>query len=123
MAASERRDYPEASFGAIEGIVCGLLGIRPLADRNTIYTRSGLMHNSGFVEVSELPVYPGRVTVKHIGTTTSEFVNHSECRVVWRAEFSGRHMDAIAEGKSIPMVQTNTDAGESICYTEILVPP
>ena len=123
IAASERRDDPEASFGAIEGIVCGLLGIRPLADRNTIYTRSGLMHNSGFVEVSELPVYPGRVTVKHIGTTNSEFVNHSECRVVWRAEFSGRHMDAIAEGKSIPMVQSNTDAGESICYTEILVPP
>jgi Trehalase len=123
IAASERRDYPEASFGAIEGIVCGLMGLQPDASQQRIATRSGLTSDSGFAEISDLRVFPGRVSVRHQGTHASWFTNSANIPVMWRAEFPGTATMANIDGNRVRLVQSNTCADVSICYTEILVSP
>lgn len=51
-----RSEYPEVSYGIIEGTVCGAMGVKPLASESSIATCSRLTGDSQKAEIKNLPV-------------------------------------------------------------------
>lgn len=84
-----RCEYPEVSYGVIEGCIGGLMGINPSSSKNMIATCSHLTDNEVEVEVKNVPVFDGYITVKHIGNKITVFENNTGRDIVWKASFIG----------------------------------
>ncbi|ULB33285.1 MULTISPECIES: hypothetical protein [Proteiniphilum] len=95
----DRKEYPEASFGLIEGITVGLMGIQPKASMNIIQTLPQLISNEQWAEISNLSIFSSLVNIRHEGNYKSIFVNNSEKNLNWRASFYGEYDKIYLNGK------------------------
>lgn len=86
-----RRDYPENSFTIIEHITRGLMGVQMDASTNTVTTLLRLEAEDDWAEVKELPLLSNTISVKHAGTSTTIFTNHTGTSLTWRACIPGNH--------------------------------
>lgn len=87
-----RSDYPEVSFGVLEGIFSGLMGIQPAASRFEVFT----CHNGASEAISTadgVSVMGGSISVTHVGHTSSTLTNDTPHTLHWIASF--RHDDTI----------------------------
>lgn len=100
LPTMNRSEYPEVSYGVIEGCIGGLMGISPLFSDKTISTLSHLSSNDVEVEVKNIPVFDGYITVKHIGNKITVFENNTDYDIVWRASFKGNYSEVNVDGKS-----------------------
>lgn len=91
LPSMNRCEYPEVSYGVIEGCVGGLMGIKPYFTENTIETCSHLSGNDLEVEVKNVPVFNGYITVKHIGRNVTVFENNTGKDLLWKASFIGNN--------------------------------
>jgi hypothetical protein len=116
-----RRDYPEVSYGVVEGVVQGLMGVSVRPGERTIETvyRSG----AAWSELTALPVLQTTIGLKHIGSSESEIVNSGPRPFKWRAEFMGSFSAASVDGAKMPAMKTLDATGNSISYVEVTVPP
>ena len=48
-----RSEYPEVSYGIIEGTVCGAMGVKPLASESSVATCSRLAGDSQKAEIKK----------------------------------------------------------------------
>ena len=115
-----RREYPEVSFGVVQGVVMGLMGVDVLPGTrtlSTLYRSSG----GGSAWVAELPVLGTKVSVRHTGQLSSSLSNAGSRSLVWRAEFSGRHTKATVGGRVVAMRQRQDKWGHIISYVEVPV--
>lgn len=87
IALNERRIYPEASAGVIEGVVQGMAGIESNAVDRLIITYPHLTPETQWIELQNIPVYTGLISVCHASNTETTLTNHSDKEIVWRVIF------------------------------------
>jgi hypothetical protein len=119
--ADKRRNYPEASSSAIEGIVHGLMGVEPSASDGMIKTCPRLTQKTAFVTVENIPVFCGLISLRHESQTHTTLANKSERQVTWRAIFQGYFENIKVNGKKVPANHFSDAAGRMHSYTDITV--
>lgn len=114
-----RCEYPEVSFGAIEGLVCGAAGIIPSASENSIGTCYKLTDKKQEIEVENLPLFDGHISLKHVGATKSHIENHTGRKIKWNVSFPGNYPKVRAGKKTYKTVQTEDAKGNVISTATI----
>jgi len=117
----KRRMYPEASCGAIEGIVHGMMGLEPSASENKITTCPRLIPKTNWITVENIPVFSGLISVRHESSSKTSFANKSEKEITWRAAFQGAFQEIIVNGKAMPAEQFSDARGNIHSYVDIKV--
>lgn len=117
----KRRMYPEASSGAIEGIVRGLMGVEPSTVENRIATCPRLTAATTTVTVENIPVFTGLVSVRHESAFKTTFANKSEKPLTWRATFQGSFKQIMSGGKAMPASQFTDAIGNKHSFVDIRV--
>lgn len=119
----DRSEYPEVSYGVIEGIVTGMAGIQADASKKKIQTLSRLTSETEWINLDRLPIMGGSVSVRHDLTNRTTFKNHLNQPVTWKAVFSGSHSEISFNGVS-KIVKTEKDIlGNVYSYAEFEVKP
>jgi hypothetical protein len=116
-----RREYPEASFGVIQSIVMGLMGVDPLPGTRTVATLYRSKQGDAWLE--DLPILGTKISVRHSGPTRSVLSNKGKRPIVWRAEFPGMHTIANVSGTTMPMQQERNKWGKTISFVDAPVAP
>lgn len=116
-----RAEYPEVSFGVVEGVAGGAMGIQPSASEGRITTLSRLPEHSA-AKLKNVPVFDGYITVEHNGRRRSSFTNHTGNPLLWRAAFHGEQSTAHIANKEYKCEQDTDILGNTISYIEIEVP-
>lgn len=117
-----RSEYPEVSYGVVEGIISGGMGIEASASRNAITTCSRLSEDTKEAKVENVPVFGGYVTVKHTGRSESEILNHTGKDVMWNVAFVGDGTSVQINGKTYPVVRTQDNNGNTIVTACVELP-
>lgn len=121
-STTPRREYPEVSFGVIDGIVQGLMGISPDAQNNTISTLFK-SNSKGSATLNNLPVLQTTVKITHSNTYQSAITNSGKNSIKWKAMFSGNYRHASVNGAvQIPINETNAQ-GKVMCWVQVNVKP
>jgi hypothetical protein len=81
--ATKRREYPEVSFGVVEAVVQGFMGVEADARKRTVYTR---YRGSGRSELKNLPVLNTTIDLIHYGHGRSLLKNTGKYPIRWRDE-------------------------------------
>jgi hypothetical protein len=120
--STARREYPEVSFGVIEGIVQGLMGVTPDASRatiGTIYKSNG----TGSAAINQLPVLHTTIDIAHLSKQHSVLTNTGPQPFKWKAMFYGTYKRANINGRWL-VVKKSTDAQQrEISIVETTVKP
>lgn len=86
---TKRREYPEVSYGVIEGIVQGHMGIEPDASQKMVTTLfRGKKETES--ELDNLPILNTIIDIKQ-ETKKTTFHNKGKTSIVWKAMFAGSH--------------------------------
>jgi len=120
--ATPRREYPEVSFGVIEGIVQGLMGITPDAQTTTISTLFK-MTGGGSATINNLTVLQTTINVTHINNHQSDITNLGRRSFKWRAMFSGKYSHAKLNGVSLTMHKETDKQGKVVSWVLANVKP
>jgi hypothetical protein len=115
-AATARREYPEVSFGVVEAIVQGVMGVDANAATDVVSTLYQGLDGTN-AELVHVPVLGGSVGIRHDNSKSSVFQNEGDKAIRWRACFKGHFEHARVGGRVVPM---KTQAGVS--FVEVLVP-
>lgn len=115
-----RSDYPEVSYGMVEGIVSGAMGIVPSASQKKVITLPKITGDNSLL-VENLPVLQGYITVRHDNNRSSRFINNTPGELTWHAAFMGEMAQITVNGeKQTARVRTDR-MGSKISYVEIKV--
>lgn len=112
-------DYPEVPFTLVSQTVEGLMGIQPDVPRRTVATQSRLPSGMDWLQVADVPVGEGTITVRHDGHTSTTFTNRSAGMLFWRARFLGEHRWLKVGGHRVP---GKADVVDGVRYTVADVP-
>ncbi|MDF2710641.1 MAG: hypothetical protein K0R62_6293 [Nonomuraea muscovyensis] len=112
-------DYPEVPFTLVSQTVEGLMGIEPDAPRRTVATQPRLPADIGWLQVADVPVGDGTVTVRHDGLTSTTFTNGSDKPCLWEARFLGEHRWLKVNGHTVAGLPKTIDG---VRYTVAVVP-
>jgi hypothetical protein len=105
-----RREYPEVSYSVIGALVTGLMGIgvepanaitdfTPASFKQIVVTRPALNSPSDWVELRNLPLLGGSVTVRHRANIETTFTNRGTVPLRWKPAFPGSFSSLRIEGK------------------------
>ncbi|MBP3537762.1 MAG: hypothetical protein J6J93_09535 [Muribaculaceae bacterium] len=122
LPQDKRADYPEVSFGIIEGLFCGVMGIVPSASEMSVATcyRGDAASQSSAIDV---PMLGGSVTVRHYGHDKTVFTNHTPHTLVWRPSFLGDDTALYKGKKRLPASVSADIAGNRLVTAEVEVAP
>jgi hypothetical protein len=115
-----RREYPEVSFGVVQGVVMGLMGadvVPGTRTLSTLYRSPG----GGSAWLADLPVLGTKISLRHRGQLQSALSNAGSRALVWRAEFAGMHTRSTVGGRKMPMKQQQDKWGHTVSYVEVPV--
>lgn len=117
---NKRRDYPENSYTVIEHIARGLMGIELDAGAKTVSTLSRLASETDWAELRDVPVFSGKISVKHEGHRISTVTNLGQNTIQWSAGIPGEHEFLWVNGKKTKC-QKSLDHGRTYSFlvTEI----
>jgi len=117
-----RREYPEVSFGVIEGIVQGLMGVTPDASSrtiSTIYKSNG----TGNAAIHQLPLLRTTIDITHVSKRQSIMINTGPQAFKWKAMFYGTYNRAYANGKLLSVKKETDPQQKEISIVETTVKP
>lgn len=120
--STSRREYPEVSFGIIEGVVQGLMGISPDARTgiiSTIYKTNG----TDKAVINDLPVLHTTLNIAHIDHNQSEMTNTGKNAFKWKGMFYGVYKRAFVNGVLTPLKKETDRQGHEISFVITRVPP
>lgn len=120
--ATPRREYPEVSFGVIDGIVQGLMGITPNAQTNTIGTLFRANGNAS-ATINNLPVLQTNIKLTHSSPYQSTIFNSGKKPFKWKAMFAGNYSSATVNGISKLTKKETTLQGKMMSSVEVDVKP
>lgn len=116
-----RSDYPETSYGMIEGIVSGTMGIVPSASQKRVTTLPKIKGDN-YLQADNVPMLGGYVSVRHDGNTQSKLTNNTPGELTWEAAYMGK-VQGITVNGATQEVKTRTDImGNTISYVEVKLP-
>ena len=119
----KRSAYPEVSFGVMEGIVAGLMGVRPSATRGVVQTLPQLTPATEWAEVVAVPVLGTIIGVRHEGTAKSMFINSGNSTVKWQASFYGDHRTIKVNNREMDAESATDGTGNRYAFVEVEVSP
>jgi hypothetical protein len=119
----KRSSYPEVSFGVLEGIVAGMMGVRPSAARGVIQTLPQLTASTEWAALAAVPVLGTTVGISHEGTGKSVFTNSGASAVKWQACFYGEHKTILVNKKKIKADSATDEMGNKYSFVEVKVLP
>jgi hypothetical protein len=120
--STARREYPEVSFGVIEGVVQGLMGINPDARTgiiSTIYKTNG---NDNAV-IQNLTLLHTVIDVTHTNKHQSTLNNTGKKTLKWKAMFYGGYKTAYVNGKPMPIKVETDEQGKKVSFVNVAVQP
>jgi hypothetical protein len=108
--STQRREYPEVSYGLIEAVVQGLMGVDVNAITRTVST---LYRSAGPVrsQLIHLPVLNTTLTLTHFSPARSAVINTGTHPFKWRARFAGDFAKAFVD-KDMPGGKTASSSGQ-----------
>ena len=113
-----RREYPEVSFGVVQAVVLGLMGVDPIPGTHTVTTL--YRHNGpGSAWLEDLPILGTTLTIRHLSPLESSTANTGGQGVVWRAQFYGSFRSARVGKKMASMHQQADKWGRVISYVDV----
>lgn len=121
--ATPRHEYPEASFGAVEAFVQGLMGVQADAREHrvtTLYRPAG--EKISPAELDSLPVLQTLLRIRHVSKQQSLLENRGSKAIVWRAAFEGSFRLLRVNGKTVP-AQTTLLGERVVSFAETRVLP
>ncbi len=119
--STERREYPEVSFGVMEGIVQGIMGVEPDARRGSLTTIYN-SHSPHFCELRGLKVLSSEINLKH-APGRSTLTNEGKVPITWRAAFNGRITRINVNGKPQKAIVETDYMGNQRSRVDIRVAP
>lgn len=120
LPATNRSDYPEVSFGVIEGIVCGAMGFNPSASKSSVTSLSRIADQD--CSINNIPLFDGSVSLSHSGMTSSRMVNSTGKDLKWEASFQGNHPIVICDGKEYAATLSEDARGNAISTVIVDLP-
>lgn len=114
-----RCEYPEVSFGVIEGLVCGSAGIIPSATDRSISTCYKLNDGKQYIKIERLPVFKGYIDLQHNGKAESRMTNHTGYDIKWKVSFYGNYPQIKIGTKTYKTSQTQDAKGNIISTASI----
>lgn len=116
----ERSDYPEVSFGVVEGVVCGLMGFAPDASVGTVSTVSRFGDGaSDIISLDGLPVFGGTVNLTHRGRVSSSLKSFVHGSFVWKPAFEGTYGRIYVDGKPVEAQHLIGEDGREYSFVEV----
>lgn len=115
---TDRREYPEVSFGVIQGIVMGLMGVGVLPGTRMV---SSLYRGTGYAWLRDLPLLGTTVSLRHLGRRKSTLSNTGAKAIVWKALFAGGYTRARVGGRTMPVRRERDRWGNVFSYVEVPV--
>ncbi len=122
LPADARRDYPEASYAAVEAITTGMMGIEPSATEGLIRTCPRLARQTAWAAIEHVPVLGGLVSVGHRSNLATCFANKGDRPVVWRAMFRGAADTLLVDGQARAASRWVDAIGNEHAYVDVRVP-
>ena len=113
-----RREYPEVSFGVVQAVVLGLMGVDVIPGTRTITTLYR-QRGPGSAWLEALPVLGTTLNVRHESPLETTVENTGARRVVWRAQFIGSYENAGVGGKIVPMHRQMDKWGRVVSYVDV----
>ena len=120
--ATPRSEYPEVSYGVIEGIVQGLMGVTPDAHAGTVSTIFR-MNSGGDANVSNLPVLQTIISLSHHNDHQSAITNLGNRSFKWKAIFHGNYRYAMVNGVLLSTKKETDEQGKITSYMQVTVKP
>lgn len=117
-----RREYPEVSFGVVQGVVLGLMGVEPVPGTRivqTLYRHRG--EDSAWL--TDLPILGTRLSVRHVSPASTTVANTGRRSLVWRASFSGAFALARVGTTTMPMRRVRDKWGRVISSVDVPLKP
>lgn len=123
LPTMKRSDYPEVSYGALEGIVCGSMGLVASAADRTFATCHRPADPSTCSVAEGLRFNGGNLTVAHNGVKSSRLVNNTSLPLRWIASFVGKGRVVDVDGHELPTFVSTDIAGNLITTVSLTVAP
>ncbi|MGM9752569.1 MAG: hypothetical protein ACI3ZK_00750 [Candidatus Cryptobacteroides sp.] len=116
----ERSSYPEVSYGVVEGIVCGLMGLEPDASSRCLGTLSRFgSSSSDQIALDGISVLGGKVNLQHRGRAYSAMKSFVEEKFVWKASFEGEYDSLLLNGEAVAARQYCGLDGKTYSFIEV----
>lgn len=119
---TKRRTYPEVSFGVIEGIVQGLMGVEGDARTKTISTLYR-MKNGTSSSLMNVPILNTKINITHQNAQQSSIRNNGKSDFIWKAMFIGNYHKARIDGEVFLLKNKKDQNGADIHYLDMKVNP
>lgn len=120
--STARREYPEVSYGIIEGVVQGLMGIVPDARTKTLGTIYKT-NSAGNASVDHLSLLNTSISLAHINRQQSTITNTGKQPFKWKAMFYGSFKRANINGNVVTSKKGTDDQNKMISFVETTVTP
>ena len=122
ISGMHRSNYPEVSYGMIEGIINGTMGIVPSATKKEVVTLPKISNEKDYLQIENLPMLRGTISVRHDGNNMTKLENNTPEELTWQAAYMGEFDHIIVNGQK-HKTKVRTDVmGNKISYVEIKVP-
>lgn len=121
LPSMPRSEYPEVSYGVVEGIVSGMMGLLPNARENKVVTLSRLPDDKTTATVENVPVFGGYVSLSHVGYSQSTLTNNTGREMIWEVNFAGEFkFFEISGAKVAPQIAEN-EMGKRISTLRLII--
>jgi len=105
--ATQRREYPEVSYGMVEAIVQGLMGVEVDARTRAVSTCYGSSDRAR-AQLVDLPVLNTTITLTHYGSGRSSIVNTGRHAIRWKAKLKN------GQGREVSFKEVTVAPGQKI---------
>lgn len=115
-----RREYPEVSFGVVQGVVLGYMGVDVIPGTRIVTT---LYRGDGSAWVKDLPVLGTTLSIRHNTSKESSVANTGRRSIVWRATFNGAWSTAEINRKKAALRRQTDKWGRVTSYVDVPLTP
>lgn len=123
LPSTSRAEYPEVSFGVVDGCIRGAMGFEPSFSEKKVATLSRIDNPDADSSISNISVFGGYMNLRHKGNSFSEITNNTSHRLSWTASFKGDFNSISINGRNYTIKKTRDFYGNIISSAEVMLNP